>query len=88
MTNSPEQSGAFKVPSLRGVSRRAPYMHAGQMTPLDKVLQHYNDAPAPSVGHSELQPLGLSVAERRQIVAFLGTLDETTLETPQSKMRR
>lgn len=88
VTDSPEQVGAFKVPSLRGVSQRAPYMHAGQLTSMDEVLDHYNRAPASAVGHSELQPLGLTSAERRQIVAFLRTLDETTPATSPRKARR
>ena len=37
---------AFKVPSLRNVAERAPYMHAGQLATLREVLAHYNRAPA------------------------------------------
>ena len=66
---------AFKVPSLRNVSRRGPYMHAGQMTTLREVLDHYNRAPASPAGHSELKPLGLGAAELGQLEAFLRTLD-------------
>jgi cytochrome c peroxidase len=70
------QAGAFKVPSLRGVGQRAPYMHAGQLMSLDQVVDHYNRAPAAAAGISELRPLQLSPRERRQIVTFLRTLDE------------
>lgn len=77
VVDSPEQLGAFKVPSLRGVARRAPYMHAGQLASLDQVLGHYSRAPTAAIGHSELRPLDLSVLERRQIIAFLRTLNET-----------
>lgn len=73
---SPELAGAFKVPSLRGVARRAPYMHAGQLSSLEDVIDHYSRAPAAATGHSELKPLDLSPVERRQIIAFLHTLDE------------
>lgn len=65
---------AYKPPSLRNVVARAPYMHAGQLASLDQVLQHYSDAPAAAFGHSELKPLHLSIQERHQINAFLGTL--------------
>jgi cytochrome c peroxidase len=65
---------AFKPPSLRNVVDRAPYMHAGQLASLGDVLEHYSSAPRAALGHSELKPLHLSVAERRQIIAFLGTL--------------
>jgi len=76
---SPPLERAYKVPSLRNVARRAPYMHAGQLAGMADVIRHYNSAPAAPAGHSELKPLGLSAAEMRQIEAFLGTLSgETT----------
>lgn len=65
---------AFKTPSLRGVAERAPYMHAGQFATLEEVIAHYDAAPRAPVGHSELVPLRLSAAERRQLLAFLRTL--------------
>ena len=33
---------AYKVPSLRNVAERAPFMDAGQFATLDEVLDHYN----------------------------------------------
>ena len=68
------QAGAFKVPSLRNVAERAPYMHAGQLATLREVLNHYNRAPAAAVGQTELKPLGFSDAELDQLEAFLRTL--------------
>jgi cytochrome c peroxidase len=65
---------AFKVPSLRNVAERAPYMHAGQFSTLAQVLEHYNHAPAAPSGSTELKPLGLSAGELRQLEAFLRTL--------------
>ena len=65
---------AYKVPSLRNVAERAPYMHAGQLATLRDVLNHYNRAPAAPSGHSELKPLKLSAAELDQLEAFLRTL--------------
>jgi cytochrome c peroxidase len=64
----------FRVPSLRNVAERAPYMHAGQFATLKQVVEHYNKAPPAPEGHSELQPLGLSATEVDQLVAFLTTL--------------
>jgi cytochrome c peroxidase len=66
--------GAFKVPSLRNVVERAPYMHAGQLETLSDVLRHYDQARPADVGHSELVPLALNPAELRQLEAFLGAL--------------
>ena len=65
---------AYKVPSLRNVAERAPYMDAGQLATLADVLDHYNRAPAAATGHSELSPLRLKAIELRQLEAFLRTL--------------
>jgi cytochrome c peroxidase len=79
----------FRVPSLRNVAERGPYMHAGQFATLKEVVEHYNHAPEAPQGHSELKPLGLAAAEVDQLVAFLGTLsggvraDARWLQPPQ-----
>lgn len=72
--NNANQLRQFRVPSLRNVAERAPYMHAGQVATLRDVVEHYNRAPAAPEGHSELKPLGLTAPEVDQLVAFLGTL--------------
>ena len=69
---------AFKVPSLRNVADRAPYMHAGQFSTLSEVIDHYNGAPEAPAGHSELEPLRLTAHQRRQIEAFLRSLSGGT----------
>jgi cytochrome c peroxidase len=65
---------AFKVPSLRNVAGRAPYMHAGQFASLDEVVAHYNHAPAAPSGHNEIKALGLKARELQQLVVFLRAL--------------
>jgi len=80
----PEMRGAFKTPGLRDVAQRAPYMHAGQFASLDEVVAHYVRSPAAPLGHSELahaggghaerQPIRLTEAQARDLVAFLGAL--------------
>jgi cytochrome c peroxidase len=72
--------GAFKVPGLRNVAARSPYMHAGQLASLQEVVEHYKRAPAAAAGHSELKPLRLSAVEVRDLVAFLGTLSSPIVE--------
>jgi len=74
----PASERAFKVPSLRNVADRYPYMHAGQFETLAQVLDHYNRAPAAPSGRSELKPLHLSPAELGQLEAFLRTLSGGT----------
>ena len=69
-----EMDRQYKVPSLRNVGERAALMHAGQFASVAQALEHYNRAPHAESGHSELKPLNLSVAEMRQLEAFLGTL--------------
>lgn len=70
---------AYKVPSLRNVAERAPYMNSGQVASLADVLTHYNRPPAAVAGHSELRPLRLKSSELRQLEAFLRTLSGPVL---------
>jgi cytochrome c peroxidase len=74
VTSGAQIVGQFKVPSLRGVAGRPPYMHAGQLRTLRDVLEHYNRAPRTRVGHTELRPLALGDAQLRDLEAFLRTL--------------
>lgn len=72
----PDQLGAFKSPSLRGVAQRPPYMHTGQFATLRDVLVHYNAAPKAPFGATELtHPLKLTEAQLSDLEAFLHTLD-------------
>lgn len=72
------ETGKFKTPTLRGLSRTAPYMHDGRMATLEAVVEHYRHPPPraadPEMAH-ELLPLSLSDEEARALVAFLHTLD-------------
>ena len=79
---------AYKVPSLRNVAERAPYMDAGQFATLADVLDHYNRAPAAATGHSELRPLRLKAIELRQLEAFLRTLSGPVVVTEPAPARR
>ncbi len=65
--------GAFKVPSLRGVARTAPYFHDGRHATLEDVVRFYN-SPGPKFDGLELEPLGLDDDEIRALVSFLKTL--------------
>ncbi|RUW74313.1 cytochrome c peroxidase [Mesorhizobium sp. M4B.F.Ca.ET.049.02.1.2] len=72
----PDLVRAYKTPSLRGAAARAPYMHAGQFSSLEEVVEHYSKAPASVEGVSEVHPVELSDRERAALVAFLKTLSE------------
>jgi cytochrome c peroxidase len=54
-------------------------MDAGQFATLVEVLDHYNRAPSPPAGHSELKPLRLKAAQLRQLEAFLRALSGPTV---------
>lgn len=75
VTEGPELLRAYKTPSLRGVTERAPYMHAGQFRTLDEVLAHYNRAARAPFGKSELKRLKLEPRELKEIEAYLHTLN-------------
>jgi cytochrome c peroxidase len=68
--------GAFKTPTLRDVTRTAPYMHDGSLPTLDAVVDFYDRGGManPQLDRM-LQPLGLAAGERSAVLAFLGTLD-------------
>jgi cytochrome c peroxidase len=70
----PELLGAFRTPSLRNLEGTTPFMHQGQLTALEEVIEHYDRAPLSMIGHNEAKPLSLSRRERAQLVAFLETL--------------
>lgn len=75
-----ELEGAFKTPSLRNVTARAPFGHAGQFSSVEELLQHYNTAPAAAARHSELTKLDLATEELAALAAFLNALGSQ--ETP------
>lgn len=71
-----EQVGAFKSPSLRGLSQRPPYMHTGQFATLHDVLVHYNTPPQAAFGKSELVgACKLTSQQLNELKAFLQTLN-------------
>jgi len=73
--NNPKAQFAFKTPTLRNVTIRAPYMHRGNLRSLREVVQHYNDGGIVRPSKSEdVTNLKLSDAELDAIIAFLETL--------------
>ena len=77
-----EQLGQFKTPSLRNLSKTAPYMHTGQYETLEDVMQHYSmGGHTPPQGHADetLQPLNWTSQEINAMIEFLEMLDEEAL---------
>ena len=80
-------NGTFKSPSLRNAAVRGRFMHDGRFTSLEQVVDFYNNGVQPNPG---LDPrlrapggapirLGLTVAQRDAIVAYLRTLTDRAL---------
>jgi cytochrome c peroxidase len=63
----------FRTPSLREVSRTAPYMHDGRFKTLEDVIDFY-DQGGGKEQRAGLKPLNLTADEKRQLVAFLKSL--------------
>ena len=73
--NSVPLRHAFKTPTLRDVTRRAPYMHDGSVPTLEAVIDLYDRGGIDRPSRSKLIfPLGLSNNEKSDLIAFLGTL--------------
>jgi cytochrome c peroxidase len=85
---------AFKTPSLRNVALTAPYMHNGVYATLEEVLDFYDAGGGHGIGavlsHQTLptDSLHLSRAEKRGIIAFLGTLTDTSATSGRPSARR
>lgn len=76
VTGRDEDAGAFKTPTLREASKRAPYMHDGSVATLREVVELYNRGGVKNPWLSpEIKPLGLSPEEVEAMVAFLRALD-------------
>lgn len=70
VTREPVDIGLFRTPSLRGVSKTAPYMHDGSVGTLHEAIER-------EIYYRSLQagrPLSLSIEERADLEAFLETL--------------
>jgi cytochrome c peroxidase len=88
---NPKLKGAFKVPTLRNITRTAPYSHSGAFADLRSVVDFYNKGRGNSAPknlrlylHWHISDPKLSDVEVDRIVDFLDTLtDETFLpQTP------
>ena len=97
LTARQEDSGRFKVPSLRNIAVTGPYMHDGSLPTLDAVLDHYaaggrlippgernaGDGRTSPLKSSMIPGFDLSSQEREDVLAFLNTLtDEVFLNDP------
>lgn len=72
-TGNNADRGAFRVPGLRNVQMRAPYMHNGRFTTLEEVVEFYNrggDFNAPNKD-PRVRPRNLTQGQKNALLAFL-----------------
>lgn len=81
VTKNPRDMGAFKTPTVRDASRRAPYLHDGSELTLESLVEFY-DRGGGSRQHVDplMVPLGLSRQEKNALVAFIRALDSLNPE--------
>ena len=89
VTDTGAGRGRFKTPSLRNVAVRRRFMHDGRFTSLGEVVAFYDSGVQPSPALDPLlrasdgapRRLGLTSVEQSALVAFLGTLTDSTFLT-------
>lgn len=88
ITKKPEDVGKFRTPTLRNVTRTAPYMHNG-LFEIEGVINIYNAGmPNEKVDKADplapkksplLKPLQLTATEKAALLAFMSALEEPKL---------
>lgn len=84
VTKKPEDTSAFKTPSLRSVALSAPYFHDGSAATLEEAVRYMAGGGKADPNKSPLlTPTGLTDAEIGKVVAFLRSLtSEEKWEAP------
>ena len=83
ISNNFNDSGEFKVPSLRNIELTAPYMHDGRFATLEEVVEHYSTGVQnhPNLDNDLTRRnrpvrLNFSATQKANLVAFLKTLTD------------
>jgi cytochrome c peroxidase len=82
---NPAEIGAFKTPTLRDMTRTAPYMHDGSEATLEQSVDFYDRGGNPNPYLDEdIKKLNLTAAEKADLVEFMKALtgDEVKVELP------
>lgn len=75
----------YKTQSLRDCVRRYSYMHNGRLMNIRQVIEHYDrGGSAPPGLQPEIRPLGLSDAEKNDLIAFLSALNGRIHQLPRN----
>ena len=82
VTGNPADNGKFRTPSLRNLTRSAPYMHDGRFQTLEEVVNHYSEGLKPSATIDPLMKkvnqggVQLSPEDKADLIAFLRSLSD------------
>ena len=74
VTGNQNDQARFRIPSLRNVELRAPYMHNGRFKTLEEVVEFYNrggDFPGPNTNRARVRPLNLNAQQKADLIAFM-----------------
>ena len=76
VTKDEKDKGAFKTPSVRDVTRTAPYMHDGSLKTLEEVVELYDKGGEPNKWLDfRVVKLNLTPQEKTDLVNFMKALD-------------
>ena len=84
VTKDEADRGAFKTPTVRDITRTAPYMHDGSIATLEEVVELYDrGGEANEWLDPKIVKLGLSDQDKADLVAFMKALDgDLKIEPP------
>jgi cytochrome c peroxidase len=75
-TKKEEDKGAFKTPTVRDITRTAPYMHDGSQKTLEEVVEFYDKGGEPNPRLDfRMVKLNLTAQEKADLVSFMKALD-------------
>jgi cytochrome c peroxidase len=84
VTKEDKDKGAFKTPTLRDITKTAPYMHDGSVATLEEVIELYvRGGEANEWLDPKMAKLDLSTEDKADLLAFMRALDgDWTEEAP------
>ena len=87
VSRAEKDKGAFKTPTLRSVVETGPYMHDGVFKTLEEVIDFFDAGGGSNPNLSPLmKPLGLSPAEKGDLIEFLKALTGAPLKVTVPKL--
>lgn len=79
VTKNQFDNGKMRTPGIRNIGFTAPYMHNGSLKSIEEVVDHYNSGGKYSPNLDPLiHQVKLNAIQKRQLLAFLNTLNDST----------